>query len=130
MVRIAKRTLLGISLVVAGAAINPGFTQPAPGTAAPKPGATGTVTVRAVGEPVVELLQEVTRQAGAERKAVPDLGERRVHLFAAGVPEPKVRRALAQVVGGLWVRIGQTEALRLEADGATERELRALLEAR
>jgi hypothetical protein len=91
--------------------------RPAPATVPQTP-----VTLQAAGEPVVDLLLRLPVPEGQSLTATETLGERRVDVFVAALPPAKLRRALADVVDGMWVRQKKSEALRLEPDPAALRE--------
>jgi hypothetical protein len=89
--------------------------------------AAAPVTLQAAGEPVVDLLPRLPVDEKQSLTATEALGERRVDIFVAGLPAAKLRRALADVVGGLWVLRNQGATLRLEPDSAALREPNARL---
>jgi hypothetical protein len=89
-----------------------------------------SVTLALTGEPVVDLLRDLSHGRVPRLSAAPVLGERRVNVFARDLPELKFQRALADVVSGVWTRREKGEALYLEPDPAATRERDELLAAR
>lgn len=85
------------------------------------------VTLQVTGEPVVDLLQTLSGQSGPRLTASMDLGERRVHVLVRDLRAALLRKMLAQVVDGLWVRTHAGAALDLEPDPAAIRERDAIL---
>ena len=84
----------------------------------------------AAPEPVVELLPVLRELDGSELKAAQELGERAVFVYARGLTPAQARRAVADVVGGIWVKADQGAALRLEPDAAVAREAVGIVQAR
>lgn len=96
--------------------------------AAPASGA--RITAAAAAEPVVDLLPELAPAGNPKLAAHPELGERRVHAYLRDVPPTEARRAVAAVVGGVWMKTEGGPTLRLEPDAAVTREIAAILNAR
>src|SRR5205823_1689978 len=97
--------------------------------AAPAPDAAGqgnprpaAVSLRAAGEPVVDLLLSVPPVPARALRCLDPIRERRASLLCEAVAAAALRTALADVTGGLWVRQNNGSVLRLEPDPAVDRE--------
>lgn len=115
-------------VVAVGASISLAWFFPSVGAATPAPVA--RITVAAAAEPVVDLLPELAAAGEPKLTAHRDLGERRVHVQVRNLPPVEVRRAVAAVVGGVWMKTEGSPTLRLEPDANVTREMAAILKAR
>lgn len=89
-----------------------------------------TVTLALTGEPVVDLLRDLSQGQPPRLSAAPVLGERRVNVFVRELPDTKLRQALADVVSGVWTRRERGAALHLEPDPAAVWERDVVIAAR
>jgi hypothetical protein len=94
------------------------------------PASEARITVSVAAEPVVDLLPELSKTGEPKLAAHPELGERRVHAYVRSVPPAAARRAVAMVVGGVWMKTEGSPTLRLEPDAAVTREIAAIQSAR
>lgn len=118
-------------VVAVGASIPLAWFFPSVGAAAPAAAAPGArITVSAAAAPVVDLLPELAVAGEPKLAAQRELGERRVHAQVRNLPAMEVRRAVAAVVGGVWMKTTGSPTLRLEPDADVTREIAVILKAR
>jgi len=114
-------------MVVMGAGIPLAWFLHSRGSAAPAAPTPGSrITLAAAAEPVVELLPELAGAGEPKLAAHRDLGERRVHAHVRNMPAAEARRAVAAVVGGVWMKTEGSPTLRLEPDANVVRESAAI----
>jgi hypothetical protein len=93
----------------------------------PVPAPSGLVSLRVTGEPVVDLLRNLSDQGGPRLIAGREIGERRVHVFVQNLPQARLRKALAEIEHGMWLRRDNGQTLLFEASPAAQREREAIL---
>jgi hypothetical protein len=124
MVRVPLAAIISALFMAAGGSAATGPEAPVSGAAhAPTVSVTasGAYSVSAAGEPLVDLLAAVSRAGKVRLTAASELGERRVHVYVAGLSPAALRKALAAVVGGVWTS-RRDSGWRLEPSPGTRRE--------
>jgi hypothetical protein len=127
--RVPVVMLSALALLSAARADGPGAAKPGgPEQTTTTP--SRPITLALSGEPVVDLLRDLSKGEPPRLSAAPALGERRVNVFVRELPDTKFRQALADVVSGIWVRRERGALLHLEPDPAALRERDGILTAR
>jgi hypothetical protein len=116
--------ILALSLASAGTLAQQataGQSQPARNQARPP-----KLSHEATGEPVVDLLRDLSAKAGSRWTADAEIGERRTHVLLKEVPETRLRTAVADVVDGIWKERGSGDRI-LQADPHAAAEAERML---